>query len=277
MKLSLTNYSNLKQRIITGSIGALIVLIGCGYNEWTYFLVFFIICGATVIEFYSLCRIDGVISSKPIGTLISLYIFSLTFLVEKGILSNYIYFTIFPIIVLVYLNKLYRKEEKPFTNIAYTLMGITYVGLPFALLNISVFSSGEYDYQIPIGLLMIFWAYDSGAYFTGVRFGKRRLFERISPKKSWEGFAGGLLTALIIASVIGYYFTTLSLLEWYGFAIIVVVAGTYGDLVESLFKRSISIKDSGKTIPGHGGFLDRFDGLLLAMPFIVFYMKGILF
>ena len=277
MKLSLTNYSNLKQRIITALVGAILVLFGCGYNEWTYFIVFFVICGATVIEFYSLSKIKGVLPSKPIGVIISLYVFSLTFLVERGILPGDTYYSVFPIIVLVFLHQLYGKAEKPFTNIAYALMGITYVGLPFALLNISVFSFGEYDYEIPIGLMMILWAYDSGAYFTGIRFGRRRLFERISPKKSWEGFAGGLLMALIIATVVGYYFTTLSLLEWYGFTIIVVVAGTYGDLVESLFKRTIDIKDSGKTIPGHGGFLDRFDGLLLAMPFIVFYLKVILF
>lgn len=277
MKLTLSNYSNLKQRIITASIGAILMLIGCGYNEWTYFAVFFIICGATIVEFYSLCGTDSLIPSRPIGIILTLYIFSLTFFIEKSLLPDKSYYSIFPVVVLVYLIKLYRKEVKPFTNIAYTLMGVTYVGLPFALLNISVFSSGEYDYEIPIGLLLILWAYDTGAYFTGVRFGKRRLFERISPKKSWEGFAGGLIWAIIIASVAGYFFTSLSLLEWYGFAIIVVVAGTYGDLVESLFKRSIDIKDSGKTIPGHGGFLDRFDGLLLAMPFIVFYLKIILF
>ena len=275
MKLSLTNYSNRRQRVITGLAGAVIMLMACFYNEWTYFLVFFIICGATVLEFYNLSRFYGVIPSKLIGTVISMYIFSLTFLVEKGMLSSYTYLSIFPIVVLVFLNKLYRKEEKPFTNIAYTLLGIAYVGLPFALLNLCVFFSGKYEYEIPIGLLVILWAYDTGAYFIGVRFGRRRLFKRISPRKSWEGFAGGFLLALILASIVGYYFTALSWLEWYIFSLIVVVAGTYGDLVESLFKRSIDIKDSGKTIPGHGGFLDRFDGLLLAIPFILFYLKVI--
>jgi len=273
----LTNYSNLTQRVITATIGAILVIVGCVYNEWTYYAVFFIICGATVMEFYSLCSSEKVLPSKPIGILISLYIFTLTFLIEKGILTGDWYFSIFPVVVIVYLIKLYKKEEKPFTNIGYTLLGITYVALPFALLNISVFSFGSYDYEIPIGLLLILWAYDTGAYFIGIRFGKRRLFERISPKKSWEGAFGGLLLAMILASVVGYYFTSLSLIEWYGFTLIVVVAGTYGDLVESLFKRSIDIKDSGRTIPGHGGFLDRFDGLLLSMPFIVFYLKVILF
>ena len=276
MKLSLTNYSNRRQRIITGLVGAILMLLACVYNEWTYFLVFFIICGATVLEFYNLSRFDGVICSKLIGTVISMYIYSLTFLVEKGILSSYTYLSIFPIIVLLFINKLYRKEEKPFTNIAYTLFGIVYVGLPFALLNLCVFSSGQYDYEIPIGLLIILWAYDTGAYFIGVKFGRRRLFKRISPRKSWEGFVGGFILALIFTTIVGYYFMTMSLLEWYIFSVIVVVAGTYGDLVESLFKRSIDIKDSGKTIPGHGGFLDRFDGLLLAIPFILFYLKVIL-
>ena len=117
------------------------------------------------------------------------------------------------------------------------------------------------------------WANDVGAYFTGILFGRTKLFERISPKKSWEGSIGGATTSIITSLVISQYFPGLNSIEWIGVSVIVVIAGTYGDLVESHFKRSIQIKDSGSIIPGHGGFLDRFDSLLIAVPFVVVFLK----
>ncbi len=124
-----------------------------------------------------------------------------------------------------------------------------------------------------IGLLLILWASDTGAYFAGIKFGKRKLFERVSPKKSWEGSIGGAALALAMAYLLSYYFRTILLEQWLIISGIIVIGGTYGDLVESLFKRSMEIKDSGTKLPGHGGFLDRIDSLLLASPFLVFYLK----
>jgi phosphatidate cytidylyltransferase len=124
-----------------------------------------------------------------------------------------------------------------------------------------------------MGCLFLLWASDSGAYFAGTKFGKTKLFERVSPKKSWEGSMGGFAASMLVGVVLGRYFTSLPLWQWLVIGLIIVVAGTYGDLVESLFKRSIKIKDSGSIIPGHGGFLDRFDGLLLSVPFIVAFLK----
>jgi phosphatidate cytidylyltransferase len=124
-----------------------------------------------------------------------------------------------------------------------------------------------------MGMLLLLWASDTGAYFAGVRFGRTKLFERVSPKKSWEGSIGGALASGLTAAILCYFFTDVNPVHWVLLAIIMVVAGTYGDLVESLFKRSIAIKDSGSAIPGHGGFLDRFDGLLISAPFVAALFK----
>jgi phosphatidate cytidylyltransferase len=174
----------------------------------------------------------------------------------------------------VYIIKLYKKfERKPFTNIAFTFLGIFYIAIPFALLNIVAFDNGVYNYEIIVGCLLILWASDTGAYFAGTFLGKRKLFERISPKKTWEGFFGGALLALLFAYGLSNFFHSFTMLQWFIVGVIIVIGGTFGDLIESLLKRSIEIKDSSNALPGHGGFLDRFDGLLISVPFIAAYLE----
>jgi phosphatidate cytidylyltransferase len=277
MRLTLNRYNNLTQRLVTGLIGAGLVIYASYFSEWTYFVVFLVISCLSILEFYRLTGLDGMLPLKYIGTLNAMLIFVLSFFVENGICNTTLYFIIFPSIALIFLIKLYKKEKKPFTNIAYTLLGIIYVGLPFALLNISVYADGGYNYQIIIGILLLLWASDTGGYIAGVLFGRTKLFERVSPKKSWEGMVGSFILAMVIATFIVKYFDVMTWYQWYLVAVIMVVAGTYGDLVESLFKRSIEIKDSGSSLPGHGGFLDRFDGLLISIPFIVFLLKVFIF
>ena len=227
-----------------------------------------------MLEFYKLIGLDGMVPVKAFGTFCGLTIFSLSFLIESDVVSHHYYYLFFPLVACVYMIKLYKKtERKPFTNIAFTFLGIFYVSVPFALLNITAFHNGVYNYEIVFGLLFILWASDTGAYFAGTFFGKRKLFERISPKKSWEGFFGGALLALIFAYGLAQFFETFTLLQWIVIGLIIIIGGTFGDLVESLLKRSIEIKDSGTALPGHGGFLDRFDGLLISMPFIVAFVE----
>jgi len=276
----LQNYSNLTQRVITGIIGAAAIVASILYGQWAYFAIFFLICFLTLREFYTLAFLDGMVVQKTFGTLTGLLIFTLSFLIEAHIISYRYYFIIFPMVSLVYMIKLYKKfERKPFTNIAYTFLGVFYVAVPFALLNIATFENKQYDYQIIFGCLFILWASDSGAYFAGTLFGKRKLFERISPKKSWEGVIGGGLLALAFAYGLPYFFSSISheptirSWQWMVIGAIIIVGGTYGDLIESLLKRSIEIKDSGTALPGHGGFLDRFDGLLISAPFIVAFLE----
>ncbi len=274
MRSTLNKHSELTQRVIAGATGACIILCAVFLSEWSYFIVFFCICMFSMLEFYKLLGLDGNLPLKTYGTLNGLLMFSLSFFIEKRMLSNEFYLLIFLGLSVVYVIILYKKaDEKPFASIAFTFLGIIYVGAPFALLNMLVFARGEYHYEIILGLLFMLWASDTGAYFAGKNFGKRPLFPRVSPKKTWEGSIGGAVTALSMALAFANFYPIFSLAEWLFTSILIVVGGTYGDLVESLFKRSIHIKDSGTAIPGHGGFLDRFDGLLVAAPVLVVFIK----
>jgi phosphatidate cytidylyltransferase len=274
MTSALKNLPNLAQRIITGVLGAAAIIAGIWFSEWTYFLVFFIICISSLLEFYNLTGLDGMLPQKTFGTICGMVIYCLSFFVEHGDINYKFYFLIFPLVSLVYMIKLYKRfERKPFTNIAFTFLGIFYVAIPFSLLNIAAFNNGVYNFEIIWGCLFILWATDTGAYFAGTYFGRSKLFERISPKKSWEGAVGGALLALIFAVGISYFFKSFLMWQWLVIAAIIIVGGIYGDLVESLLKRSIEIKDSGDSLPGHGGFLDRFDGLLISAPSIVAFIE----
>jgi phosphatidate cytidylyltransferase len=270
---NLNKYNNLTQRIIAALVGVAIILSAIIYGEWTYFIVFFILCALTQLEFYKLVGLDGMLPLKFWGTITGLSVYTITFLVHAEHLDPRVYFAIAPIASIVYFVKLYNKsDKKPFTSIAFTFLGILYVSVPFSLLHIAVFYKNTYSFQIILGALFIQWASDTGAYFAGVKFGRTKLFERISPKKTWEGALGGTILAFIFAIIMAANFDEIADWQWLCIAGIIVIAGTYGDLVESLFKRSMDIKDSGSTIPGHGGFLDRFDGLLLSAPFIAAFL-----
>jgi phosphatidate cytidylyltransferase len=271
---AIRKYNNLTQRIITGVVGSAVIIACVCYGPWSYFAIFFLICFLSLLEFYALAGFDGMVPQKALGVLCGMIIFSLSFFIEMDIISYRYYFLFFPLISFVYIVKLYKKfERKPFTNIAFTFLGVFYVAIPFALLNIAAFETGDYHFEIIFGCLFILWATDTGAYFAGTFFGKRKLFERISPKKTWEGFIGGAVLALIFTYGMSQFFEYLTMTQWFIIGVIIVIGGTFGDLVESLLKRSIEIKDSGTALPGHGGFLDRFDGLLISAPFIVAYLE----
>jgi phosphatidate cytidylyltransferase len=271
---SSSKFGGLRLRFGTAIIGAFLVIAGTAFSMWTYAAIFLGISILTQWEFYRLAHMDEKLPLKVWGTFIGQIFFVLTFLIEANIIELKYLLMIFPLLASVFMIKLYKKEdEKPFTSIAYTFLGIIYVAIPFSLLHIIAFATGEYSHDIIVGILLILWASDTGAYFSGIMLGKKKLFERVSPKKTWEGSIGGLLLALGMAYVLSRYFIDLNTVQWLVAAGIIVVAGIYGDLIESVFKRSIEIKDSGTSLPGHGGFLDRFDSLLLAAPFIVVFIK----
>ncbi|MFP4091673.1 MAG: phosphatidate cytidylyltransferase [Cyclobacteriaceae bacterium] len=271
----LNKYNNITQRIVTAILGIIIVIFSVYFSQWTYFALFFFITVLTQLEFYKLTGLDGMVPLKSAGTMTGGLVYTLSFLIEGGMIESKYYFLVFPAMASIFFIKLYKKsDKKPFTNIAYTLCGIFYVAIPFALLNVIAFcQEGKYSFQIVLGILSLFWASDTGAYFAGVKYGKTQLFARVSPKKSWEGSIGGAVTALVTAVMLSNFYQDLNSLQWLVVGAIIVVTGTYGDLVESLFKRSIAIKDSGTKLPGHGGFLDRFDGLLISSHFIMLFLK----
>jgi phosphatidate cytidylyltransferase len=273
MKLALNNLSNLHQRIIAGLIGAILMVSSICMSEWSYFFLFFSICFMALREFYTLIRYADIKPNMLFGIVSGMMIFTLIFLIEKQILDFKFYFLLFPFLFLLFLFELFQKNEKPFVNIAFTFLGNIYIAFPFALLNVSAFRDGIYNYRIVLGILLLLWSNDIGGYFSGMIIGKNKLFFRISPKKTWEGSLGGALFAIFTGLALSVFYKDLNVIQWLILASIIIVIGSLGDLVESLLKRSLAIKDSAQTIPGHGGFLDRFDGLLLSAPFIAAFLK----
>ncbi len=252
----------------------------CVYSHWGFFSIFLIAQFFCQREFYALIKKSTAEPTLYMGILIGTTIYTLTFLQLESDYSDWFNFSsgyfsvLFPLIASLFLIELYRNKKNPFTNIAYTILGIVYASVPFAIFLDLAYTSADsgYSYQIIIGTLLMLWASDSGAYFAGKTLGKTKLFERISPKKTWEGSAGGLLLSLAFAVGIAQFWQDLALWQWMVMSFIIVIIGGMGDLVESLLKRSLEVKDSSSAIPGHGGFLDRFDGLILSLPFLACFL-----
>jgi phosphatidate cytidylyltransferase len=270
----LNDYSNLTQRIIAAIIGAVVIITAILYSPVTYWLIFLVISILTQNEFYRLVGLNGNFPLRTYGTICGAVLNSLTFFIERGLLPFKMYYVMILLLTITFFIKLFKpNDKKPFESLGYTFLGIIYVAVPFSLVNELAIDNEAFHPMLMLGVLLILWGNDTGAYFAGNKMGKRKLFERISPKKTWEGFVGGAICSVLIAFFYAGYEPTLEIWHWLVIAIIVAVTGTLGDLVESLFKRSIAIKDSGSSIPGHGGFLDRFDGLLLSLPFILTFLK----
>ena len=268
--------SNLTQRFITGFIGVSLMIGAVLWNEYSLSGLFFFIAILSMREFYSWCEKDQLQPQKIPG-LISGAIVYLYFSFFHDFFKPGFFLFLIPSVFGIFIMELYTRSEKPFVNIAITMLGVVYLALPMALMNLiskgGVHDSHEmYHPNIILGYLFIVWAGDTGAYFSGKKFGKRKLFERISPHKTWEGSIGGALSAYVVAFIVSTYFTDLRIIDWFLITFIVIVTGTYGDLVESMFKRSVHTKDSGNVLPGHGGFLDRFDAFFISAPFVYAYL-----
>ena len=272
--------NNFIQRTITGIV-FVAVLVGCILGGPIPFTILFALISAlTIREFGSIVGKSGeVIINKPICMLAGVFLFfGFAYLGvapgDSSVLIPYLFLVIYLLV-----SELYLKRKNPLHNWAYTMMSQMYIALPFALLNVLAFhtnvtgSASEYNPILPLSIFIFNWVNDTGAYCTGVLFGKHRLFERISPKKSWEGSIGGAVFCVIAAFVMAHFFPFLSLGVWVGLGLVIVVFGTWGDLTESLLKRTLGIKDSGNILPGHGGILDRFDAIIFTIPAIFVYME----
>jgi len=270
---------NFTIRLLTGIVYAGTITTAVLCCSYTFLALFMIITVLCLREFYRLINIHK-------ETKINLYVhavggallFLTAFLHESGIAGRAGFSLYFIYIIGTLIYELYAKQKNPTTRLAYIFFGQIYIALPFSGLNLLAFPDSGVNppvYQSVwiMALLLFIWANDTGAYLIGVRFGKHRLWERISPKKSWEGFFGGLAFTLIVAFIFVYLYPRISLFHWIALSVGVVVFSTYGDLLESLIKRSVEVKDSGSLLPGHGGFLDRFDSLLLAVYAMLFYMQ----
>jgi phosphatidate cytidylyltransferase len=265
-------------RAITGFLFILTVMAGVYFNSIIALCLFTLIIVLGIDEFYGLVKKSKTI--QPIkfwGILTGLVsIITIGLIIFNMVPFKMIFIPILMIFT-IFLIELYRKRENPFINVAYTILGLIYIAVPFAMLyHLGFYSDNNfnenYSFQIILGFFLMLWTNDTGAYLAGRFFGKHKLFERISPKKTWEGSIGGGLLTIGVAFILSIYFTNLNQTNWIVLAILVAVFGGLGDLVESMLKRSLNIKDSGNLLPGHGGILDRFDGLLLSVPFIYSYL-----
>ncbi len=274
--------SNLTQRTLSGIVYVL-VFIGCiMYGAQSFCILFTIITALALNEFNHLVNEHHLANvNNTISVISGAYLFIAFFCYASGQSGIIAFLPYLLSCLFVLIEELYLKSDSPFANWAYSFAGQIYIALPFASLNLLAFHSGNgYSYMLPLSVFVFLWLNDSGAYCFGRLLHNKvpyKLFERVSPKKTWIGSIGGLVVVLMGAFIICQYDKITDLMKWWGLGITVVIFGTYGDLVESLIKRHLNIKDSGRFLPGHGGVLDRFDSALLAIPAAVIFLYSYIY
>jgi len=271
--------NNFTKRTLSGIAFILIIVGALTAGPLTFYILFALITGVCLFEFYNLASKNGAEVQKITGIITGLAVFTLIFLVAGDSLEYQWLLAILPLIFLIIIRELYRKKENPLRNISYTLAGLIYPVLFLALASPIAFASfphPEYNHHMVLSLFILIWSNDTFAYITGKKFGKHKLSISISPNKSWEGLAGGVIFSILAALIIFYITHHLNMMTWIILAIIVSVSGTFGDLTESSVKRSAGVKESGNLIPGHGGALDRFDSAIFVFPLAYAFLKLII-
>lgn len=265
------------RRSVTGVVFVFLMLAGATIHPLVFAIVFGTLLFLTQLEFYQLVENAGSSPRKNTGLTLGVLFFVICFGMVNGILPNQSYLIFIPALLFIFLFEAFSEKTGILQNSAITFTGFIYVAIPFSLLNFIVFPGypnyAVFDSKVLIGVFFIVWAYDSMAYMAGSKFGKHKIRKKISPNKSWEGFFGGAIFALLMGVLNSIIFKHPSVLNWLVIATIVVVFGTLGDLFESIIKRRLNVKDSGTILPGHGGLLDRFDSLLFAIPVIYVWLS----
>lgn len=265
----------MKTRAITGFFFVIVMLGSVLAGQYVFSIFFLLLSVLCLQEFYKLAGQGGIKPNVGVGLVNGILVFAAaaaTFYFKDNTLSHKLLLLIVLSLSTIFIAELYRHTNAPFTNIGFTFLGIIFAIVPFCFYHALGFVNGAYNFHFPLGFLLMLWANDTGAYLSGRFFGRTKLFERHSPKKTWEGFFGGVLIAALVGYILSIYYPELQWKQWISVAIIIGCVGTLGDLIESMFKRSLNIKDSGGILPGHGGLLDRFDGLLLAAPVVYTYL-----
>ena len=289
--------NNFIKRTITGII-YVACIITAFMQPFAMLFLFALVTGLTAWEFCGLVndRVAHTQVNPLICTVAAVYFFLAMSGYVSGITpSSGVFIPYLLTIVYLFVSELYLKQENPINDWAYTMLSQMYIALPYSMIPVLAFNAGadgniHFNSLLPLSVFIFLWVSDSGAYCVGSLIGKHKLFPRISPGKSWEGSIGGGVFILIAAAAVAWYDhlefedlkaagelypPVLTTLQWLGLGLVVCVFGTWGDLVESLFKRTIGIKDSGNILPGHGGMLDRFDSSLMAFPAAVVYVYSL--
>jgi phosphatidate cytidylyltransferase len=264
----------MKTRAITGFFFIIVMLGSVLLGHYPFGIFYLVLSLLCLHEFYGLNIKSGIEPNRVAGFVNAVLIYGILAFItyQDSPLLHKLLFLITLSISAIFIQELFKLSVAPFTNIAYTFAGLVLVCLPFTFFHALAYVRGAFNFHFPLAFLLMLWANDTGAYLVGRAFGRTKLFERHSPKKTWEGFIGGVLIAAVVGFIISLYFKDLPWNQWVSIAIIIGCFGTLGDLVESMFKRSINIKDSGGILPGHGGLLDRFDGFLIAAPIVYTYL-----
>lgn len=260
----------------------MVLLLAITTNKYTLAGLFYIVSMLGLYEFFILMEKVGFKPKKSVAMVVGTAIYGIIAMYSFGEFNFAYLLFIFPLLVTLVALELFRKSKDPVTNISFSIMGILYVVIPLSILNFFAYSpvyynemdinTNNYSSLLLVGFFVIQWANDTGAYLFGSLLGKYKLFERISPNKTWEGFYGGAILAITTSIIFGQFFDG-ETIHWIIVAIIIVIFGTLGDLTESQIKRSCGVKDSGNFLPGHGGILDRFDGVLFSAPFVLAYIQ----
>jgi phosphatidate cytidylyltransferase len=281
----------MRQRIITAIFFGAAMLAGVYGGKYTFFCLFFIVSTGSLWElsgllfspdekFFTLRRmftlLVGVlpfvlyacITLQEPTTITSQDQLCDAFQISKEQIIAIIAGLEILLIFLLFVFELFTESARPFPNIGTYLLGIFYIGIPMTLLIETAFWTGAYGPHRVFGIMWLVWTNDSMAYFIGSKLGKNKFFPRISPKKTWEGTIGGLICTVLMAFLLSSFIDEYTTPQWLGIGVVVGIIGTLGDLVESMLKRSVNVKDSGTLLPGHGGLLDRFDSYLFVQPFI---------
>ena len=274
---------NLTVRAVTGLLFVAAIVV-CFLNPVAMAFLFAIATGLTVWEFTGLVNNrDGVDTNRFICTVAGVYLFFAITGFTSGQTPSTVFIPYLVTLIYLLVAELYAKNPDPIQTWAYTMMSQLYIALPFSMVSVLAFRATPegvvFTSLMPLSVFVFLWTNDTGAYCCGSLLGRHKLFPRVSPGKSWEGSVGGAVFVLAVSALVWYLADAygvndlqLSLVQWLGLGLVVVVFGTWGDLVESLFKRTLGIKDSGNILPGHGGMLDRFDSSLLAVPAAVVYL-----